>query len=438
MARQEILDRIQKYVDPFRITKGKGFRLKSVDPADTCGLQLGKGEAAELLTRGTEWLAEEQDMLYAQDSWSLLLVFQAMDAAGKDGTIKHVMSGLRQKDLRQEHLGEPTMRRASILLAAWVAALLPAALLPAALGPAAAETYPARPITLVVPFAPGGSASTVARSVADKMSETLGQQIVIDNRGGAGGTLATRAVAKGAPDGYTILVVTSATVGTSPSLLHNLGYDPRKDLDPIGLIAATPNVIVVRPSFPARSLAELIKIGKESATPIPYGSPGTGTLNHLTVELLAYRTGMKLSHVPYKGAAPALNDLLGGHIGVLISAIPNAHSHIVAGTIHGLAVTGAKRSALIPAVPTLAEAGLAGYDVPLRWGLAAPAGTPRAVIDTLNRALNAALMTEEVRGRLAIEGAEPQPTTPEEYAAIIDRELTMWSDLVKAVGINPE
>src|SRR5262244_2461642 len=322
------------------------------------------------------------------------------------------------------------MRAASVL-----PATLTAALLAVTFGPAAAETYPARPITLVVPFAPGGSASTVARSVADKMSETLGQQIVIDNRGGAGGTLA---VAKGAPDGYTILVVTSATVGTSPSLLHNLGYDPRKDLDPIGLIAATPNVIVVHPSFPARSLAELIKIGKETATPIPYGSPGTGTLNHLTVELLAYRTGMKLSHVPYKGAAPALNDLLGGHIGVLISAVPNAHSHIAAGTILGLAVTGAKRSPLIPAVPTFAEAGLAGYDVPLRWGLAAPAGTPRAVIDTLNRALNAALTTDEVRGRLAIEGAEPQPARPEEYAAIIDGELTMWSDLVKAVGINPE
>jgi tripartite-type tricarboxylate transporter receptor subunit TctC len=328
------------------------------------------------------------------------------------------------------------MRGASILLAACVAVLLPAALLPAALRPAVAESYPVRPITLVVPFAPGGSASTVARSVADKMSETLGQQIVIDNRGGAGGTLATRAVAKGAPDGYTILVATSATVGTSPSLLHNLGYDPRKDLEPIGLIAATPNVIVVHPSFPARSLAELIKLGKE--TPIPYGSPGTGTLNHLTVELLAHRTGMKLSHVPYKGAAPALNDLLGGHIGVLISAIPNAHSHIVAGTIRGLAVTGANRSPLIPAVPTFAEAGLTGYDVPLRWGLAAPAGTPRPVIDMLNRALNAALMTDEVRGRLAIEGAEPQPSTPEAYAAIIDGELTMWSDLVRAVGINPE
>jgi tripartite-type tricarboxylate transporter receptor subunit TctC len=323
-----------------------------------------------------------------------------------------------------------TMRRRSILLAVFGAL--------AAAGPAVAQSYPTRPITLVVPFAPGGSASTAARSVADKMSETLGQQIVIDNRGGAGGTVATRAVAKAPPDGYTLLVITSATVGTSPSLFQNLGYDPHKDFAPIGLIAATPNLIAVHPSFPARSLAELIRIGKETTTPIPYGSPGTGTLNHLTVELLAYRTGMKLSHVPYKGAGPALNDLLGGHIGVLISAIPNAHSHIVAGTIYGLAVTGAKRSALIPEVPTFAEAGLSGYDVPLRWGMAAPAGTPRPIIDKLNAALNAALATEEVRQRLAIEGAEPQPTTPEAYGAIIDREVAMWSDLVKAAGIKPE
>jgi tripartite-type tricarboxylate transporter receptor subunit TctC len=323
-----------------------------------------------------------------------------------------------------------SMRRMSTLLAVCGAL--------AAAGPAVAQSYPARPITLVVPFAPGGSASTAARSVADKMSETLGQQIVIDNRGGAGGTVATRAVAKAPPDGYTLLVVTSATVGTSPSLFQNLGYDPRKDFAPIGLIAATPNLIAVHPTFPARSLAELIKIGKEATTPIPYGSPGTGTLNHLTVELLAYRTGMKVAHVPYKGAGPALNDLLGGHINVLISAIPNAHSHIVAGTIHGLAVTGAKRSALIPDVPTFAEAGLPGYDVPLRWGLAAPAGTPRPISDKLNAALNAALATDEVRQRLAIEGAEPQPTTPEEYAAIIDREVAMWSELVKAAGIKPE
>ena len=323
-----------------------------------------------------------------------------------------------------------TMRRTFALLAAL--GLL------AGSGAALAQSYPEHPITLVVPFAPGGSASIAARSVADKMSETLGQQIVIDNRGGAGGTIATRAVAKSAPDGYTLLVTTSATVGTSPSLLENLGYDPRKDFAPIGLIAATPNLIAVHPSFPAHSLAELIKIGRETATPIPYGSPGTGTLNHLTVELLAYRTGMKLAHVPYKGAGPALNDLLGGHIQVLISAIPNAHSHVVAGTIRALAVTGAKRSPLLPAVPTFAESGLPGYEVPLRWGLAAPAGTPHAIIEQLNGALNAALATDEVRARLAIEGAEPEPITPEDYAALIDREVAMWSDLVKAVGIKPE
>ena len=316
--------------------------------------------------------------------------------------------------------------------------LLAACGLIAALAPASAQDYPARPITLVVPFAPGGSASTAARTVADKMSETLGQQIVIDNRGGAGGTVATRAVAKNAPDGYTLLVVTSATVGTSPSLFQNLGYDPRKDFDPIGLIAATPNLIVVHPSFPARSLGGLIRIGKETATPIPYGSPGTGTLNHLMIELIAYRTGMKVAHVPYKGAAPALNDLLGGHTRVLASAAPNVHSHIAAGTILGLAITGAARSALMPTVPTFAEAGLPGYDVPLRWGLAAPAGTPRAIIDRLNGALKLALASDDVRKRLAVEGAEPQPSTPEEYAAIIDREVTMWSDLVKAVGIKPE
>jgi len=303
---------------------------------------------------------------------------------------------------------------------------------------ALAETYPNRSITLVVPFAPGGSSSTAARNVADKMSDALGEQIIIENRPGAGGTVATRSVAKNAPDGYSILLTTNATLATAPSLFQNLGYDPRRDFEPIGLIAATPNVIVVHPSFPARSLADLIKIGKETASPIPYGSPGTGTLNHLTIELLAHRTGMKVSHVPYKGAGPALNDLLGGHIRVLISAVPNAHSHIAAGTIRALAVTGAKRSPLIPEVPTLAEAGLAGYEVPLRFGLAVPAGTPRAIVDTLNHALNSALASDDIRARLALEGAEPQPTTPAEYAAMIDHELTMWSDLVAAVGIKLE
>ncbi len=257
--------------------------------------------------------------------------------------------------------------------------------------PAVAQTYPARPITLVVPFAPGGSASTVARSVADKMSETLGQQIVIDNRGGAGGTVATRSVAKNAPDGYTLLVVTSATVGTSPSLFHNLGYDPRKDFDPIGLIAATPNLIAVHPSFPARSLAELIKIGQEAATPIPYGSPGSGTLNHLTVELHRLPQRHEDGACRVQGSGPGAQRPARRPYRRADQRHPQCPRHIAAGTIHGLAMTGAKRSTLLPAVPTFAEAGLPGYDVPLRWGMAAPAGTPPPVIDKLNRALNAAL-----------------------------------------------
>ena len=303
---------------------------------------------------------------------------------------------------------------------------------------ACAQTYPARPITLVVPFVPGGSASIVARSVADRMAEALGQQIVIDNRGGAGGTVATRAVAKSPPDGYTLLVVTSATVGTSPSLFKTLGYDPRKDFDPIGLIAATPNLLVVHPSFPARTVPELIKVGRAAAEPIPYGSPGVGTLNHLTGELVAHTTGIRITHVPYKGAAPALNDLVGGHIKLLFSAIPTAHAQLAAGTVLALAVTGGKRVTLIPNVPTFAEAGLPQIDVPLRWGIAAPAGTPRAIVDKLNRALNGALASDDVRARLAFEGAEPQPTSPQDYAAIIERELSLWSSLVKTVGIKPE
>jgi tripartite-type tricarboxylate transporter receptor subunit TctC len=305
-------------------------------------------------------------------------------------------------------------------------------------GPAQAPSYPTRPITLVVPFAPGGSASVAARSVADKIGELLGQQVVIDNRGGAGGTVATRAVAKAPPDGYTLLMTTSATVGTAPALFSHLGYDPRNDFATVGLIAATPNLISVHPTFPARTLAEWIKVGQEAREPIPYGSPGTGTLNHLTVELIAHRFKLKLAHVVYRGAGPALNDFLGGHIKVLISAVPNAHAHVLAGTMRALAITGSKRSPLLPEVPTFAEAGLPAFEIPLRWGIAVPAGTPRPVIDKLNQALNAALAGEDVKKRLAIEGAEPTPSSPEDYAAMIDREVSMWTELVQAAGIKAE
>jgi tripartite-type tricarboxylate transporter receptor subunit TctC len=305
-------------------------------------------------------------------------------------------------------------------------------------GSAAAQDYPSRPITLVVPFAPGGSASVMARVAADRMSASLGQQIIVDNHGGAGSTIGARLVAKSAPDGYTILLATNATLGIAPNLQLSVGYDPRKDFAPIGLISAVPSLLVVQASHPAHSLAELIKLGKESGKSIDFGSPGIGTVNHLAGELIAIETGVKLRHVPYRGAALALNDLLGGHIPLLISAIPNVHGHIAAGTLRGLAVTTAKRSALLAQVPTVAESGLPGYDMPLTYGMVAPAGTPRPIIERLNAALNAALASDSVKKQLAMDGAEPLPSTPDEYAAEIDRDETKWSKLIKSVGLKPQ
>jgi tripartite-type tricarboxylate transporter receptor subunit TctC len=303
---------------------------------------------------------------------------------------------------------------------------------------AAAQPYPNRPITLVVPFVAGGSASVAARSVTDRMGEILGQPFVIDNRGGAGSTLGARAVAKSPADGYTILLATNATLGVAPSLYSNVGYDPRKDFSPIGMIGAVPTVLVVLPNSPWRTLADAIKHGKDTGKPIEYGTPGIGTVNHLAAELFGLRAGIKLTHVPYRGAGPALNDLLGGHIPLLLSATPNVHGHILAGSVRALAVTTGKRSALLPEVPTIAEAALPGFDMSLGYGLVAPAGTPRAIIERLNGALNAALATDDVKRRLALEGAEPQPTTPEEHAALIDREETNGAALVKAMGLKPE
>jgi tripartite-type tricarboxylate transporter receptor subunit TctC len=303
--------------------------------------------------------------------------------------------------------------------------------------PARAQDYPNRPITLIVPFTPGGSTSVIARAISDKLSESLGQPIVIDNRGGAGTTIGARAVAKAPPDGYTLLLGTNATQTIALNLTRNPGYD-RKDLASIGFVASVPNVVVVHPTYPARSIAELIRHAKEARAPITYGSPGIGTVNHLSAELLAYMAGIKLAHIPYRGAAPALNDLLGGHVPLLFSAIPNVHGHIAAGTVRALGVTSATRSTLVPEVPTVAESGLPGFDAVLGFGLSAPAGTPRTVIDRLSRELRSALASEDVRKRLLNEGAEPLATTPEEFSAMIDREEPKWSALIKSIGLQPE
>ena len=292
--------------------------------------------------------------------------------------------------------------------------------------PAAAQTYPSRPITLVVPFPPGGSATIIARIIADKMSEGLGQQIVIDNRGGAGGSIAARQVAKSAPDGATLLLAFTGTLAVSPLIFANVGYDPRKDFAGIGLIGMAPSVLAVNPSVPARSVADLIGIAKAEPGKIQYGSPGIGTTNHLAGELLAAMTGIKITHIPYKGTGPAITDLLGGHIAMMFAPIPAAHGNVSAGALRALGVTSLKRSSLWPDIPTVAETGLPGFEVVQRSTLLAPAGTPRTIIERLNKELNAVLATDEVRRRLAVEGGEPVPGAPEEYAADIDREEMRW------------
>ena len=304
--------------------------------------------------------------------------------------------------------------------------------------PAAAQTYPSRPITLVVPFPPGGSATIIARIIADKMSEGLGQQIVVDNRGGAGGSIAARQVAKSAPDGATLLLAFTGTLAVSPLIFANVGYDPRKDFAGIGLIGMAPSVLAVHPSVPARSVADLVGIAKAEPGKIQYGSPGIGTTNHLAGELLAAMTGIRITHIPYKGTGPAITDLLGGHIAMMFAPIPAAHGNVSAGALRALGVTSLKRSSLWPDIPTVAETGLPGFEVVQRSTLLAPAGTPRTIIERLNMELNAVLATDEVRRRLAVEGGDPVPGAPEEYAADIDREEMRWSKLVATIGLKGE
>jgi tripartite-type tricarboxylate transporter receptor subunit TctC len=305
-------------------------------------------------------------------------------------------------------------------------------------GAAAAQDYPTRPITLIVPFPPGGSNTIVARIVAEKMSETLGRQIVVDNRGGAGGTLGARTVATSAPDGYTLLFGFTGTMAMAPNIYPNPGYDPRRDFIPIGRIGTAPTMLVVHPSFAVNSVADLIKLAKESPGKINYGSAGIGTVGHMAMELLQHMAGIKLTHVPYKGTGPAMSDLIGGHIPIMFSPVPAAHGNVKSGTLRALAVSTATRSKVLPELPTIAESGLPGYEAALRYGLLAPAGTPRPIVDKLNRELRAAMTSEDVIKRLAIDGADPLPSTSEQYAADIDREEATWAKIVKAIGLKAE
>jgi tripartite-type tricarboxylate transporter receptor subunit TctC len=299
---------------------------------------------------------------------------------------------------------------------------------------AVADDYPARPITLIIPFPPGGSTTIVIRSVSDKLGEALGQQIVIDNRAGAGGTVGTKALARSEPDGYTIGLGYTGTLAIGPHLHDTVGYDPIKDFTAIGRIATAPNTLVVHPSFPAKNVQEFVAYAKANPGKVSFGSAGIGTVSHVCGEYFATATGIKLVHVPYKGTGPALQDLIGGHIPAAFAPIPATYANSKSGNMRMLAVTSLARSTLAPEIPTIAEQGVPGFEAVLRYALVAPAGTPQPIIDKLNKALNAALAGDEVRKRLALEGAEPVPGTPEQYAADLAKEVTLWAKVVKDSG----
>ena len=306
-------------------------------------------------------------------------------------------------------------------------------------GPLAAADYPSRPIMLVVPLPLGGSNDILARAVSDKMSAALGQRIVVENHAaGASGTVGTREVARAAPDGYTLLLGYTSTLAIGPSLFSNVGYDPRKDFAPIGLIASAPALLLVNKDLPVHGVGELIATMQRSEKPYQVGIPGYGTVNHLASVLFAQQAGVTVQQIPYKGSNPLTQDLIGGFVKVGFNPIPVSRAALDGGYIRALAVTSMKRSTLLADVPTLAESGLPGFEATLSYGLLAPAGTPRPIIERLNKELRAAIGNDEVRKRIVQEGAEPESTTPEQQAAVIDREETKWSTLIHSIGLKPQ
>jgi tripartite-type tricarboxylate transporter receptor subunit TctC len=276
----------------------------------------------------------------------------------------------------------------------------------------------------------------VARVVADRMSRTLGQQVVVENLPGAGGAIATRQIARSEPDGYTLGLGNTATLAIAPTVLPNVGYDPRMDFAPVGLIATSSLILIVHPSVPVRSVQGLITLALSQPGKLNYASGGAGSPTHLAPELFASMAGIKINHVPYKGTAPAITDLLGGHVTMAFSSLPSAIGAVRDRKVRALAVTGAKSSTSFPNVPTIAESGLPGYEASQRYGIIAPARTPRVIIDKLNTVLREALASAEVNARIEAEGAVPLPGTPEDYAVDIDREEGKWSKVIKEAGIQ--
>ncbi|MFC5521975.1 Bug family tripartite tricarboxylate transporter substrate binding protein [Polaromonas jejuensis] len=302
----------------------------------------------------------------------------------------------------------------------------------------AQTAYPSRPIVMVVPQAAGGTNDIVGRLVSQKLGEVLGGSVVVENRPGAGGNIGTQAVARGPKDGYTLLMTISSSQAINPALYKTPGFDPVKDFRPVSLIGAVPNVLLVHPSFPAKNVAELLALAKARPGQYQYASAGNGTLNHLLGEMLNNMGGVSLQHVPYKGVAPALNDVLGGQLPLLFASLPSSLSHIKAGKLRALAVSGAARSPVLPDVPTLAET-VPGYNGTLWIGLFAPAGVPQEVLARLQDGMAKTLASKSLRATLEQQGVElagtpERPVSPEQFAALLAEDIAKWARIVKSSG----
>lgn len=317
-------------------------------------------------------------------------------------------------------------------------ALIAAVALLVAANVQAQGSYPNRPVTIVVGFAPGGGTDTVARIVARNLSESLGQQVLVENKAGAGGNIATDFVARAAPDGYTVLLGSVGSLAVAPHVIANLPYNPLRDFAPITMGVVFANVLVVQPSLPAQSMAEFVKLAKAKPGSLTYGSAGILSAGHLAGELLNIQGGMDIVHVPYKGGGPAMQGILGGQVMSVFSTPVSVAAHTKAGKLRALATTGAKRAALLPDVPTVAESGYPGFEAMNWYAFLAPAKTPKGVIERLNRDLVKALSNSEAAALLHQQGLEPSPCSPAELARYMEREHETWGKVVKQAGIKAQ
>ena len=323
----------------------------------------------------------------------------------------------------------PVFSRPATLIAVALSALVPAAAL--------AQAWPAKPVRMIVPFPPGGNTDIIARIVAPRMGENLGQQIIIDNRGGAGSTIGTELAARSPADGYTLLMVSAAHV-INPAMVKKLPYDSIRDFTPITMVADVPTAFVVHPSLPVKTVKEFIALARARPGQINYSTSGRGTVGHLSAELLASMTKIKLEHVAYKGTGPALIDLLAGHVQLQFASMPAVIQYARTGKLRMIAQTGEKRSPAAADVPTMMEAGVPGFVVSSGFGMFGPAGTPRPIVDRVYASVKAALAVPDVKNQLSGQGADPVGSTPEQYDAFNKSEIQKWIKVAREAGIQPE